>query len=92
VGDGWANELEGCVVFDGERRLGAVTRLIERPSGAALAVEREHGGEALLVPMVKEAITRIEVEGRRIEVDVEFLGLEQPAATRALPAGRRRDR
>jgi 16S rRNA processing protein RimM len=91
-GEWWAHELEGCEVFDGERRLGAVARLIELPSCEALEVEREHGAETLLVPMVKEAIIRIEVERRRIEVDVEFLGLELPAATRAPAGSRRRDR
>jgi 16S rRNA processing protein RimM len=91
-GEWWAHELQGCDVFDGERRLGAVTRLIELPSCEALEVELEHGEEPLLVPMVKDAISRIEVESRRIEVDAEFLGLQQPTAERAPAAGRRRDR
>jgi 16S rRNA processing protein RimM len=91
-GEWWAHELQGCEVFDGERRLGAVTRLIELPSCEALEVELGRGEEQLLVPMVKEAITRVEVERRRIEVDVEFLGL-RPAAAPASPAtGRRRSR
>jgi 16S rRNA processing protein RimM len=90
-GEWWAHELQGCEVFDGERRLGAVTRLIELPSCEALEVELEHGEEPLLVPMVKEAIGRIEVERRRIEVDAEFLGLQQPTAARSPGAGSRRD-
>jgi 16S rRNA processing protein RimM len=91
-GEWWAHELQGCGVFDGERRLGAVTRLIELPSCEALEVELERGEEPLLVPMVKEAISRIEIESRRIEVDGEFLGLEQPTAPRAPDAGGRQGR
>jgi 16S rRNA processing protein RimM len=86
-GEWWAHELQGCDVFDGERRLGAVTRLIELPSCEALEVELEHGEQPVLVPMVKEAISRIEVERRRIEVNAEFLGLQQPPRARA-PAAR----
>jgi 16S rRNA processing protein RimM len=87
-GEWWAHELQGCEVFDGERRLGAVTQLIELPSCEALEVELGRGEERLLVPMVKEAITRIEVERRRIEIDVEFLGL-QPAPAPAADSRRR---
>jgi len=90
-GEWWAHELQGCDVFDGERRLGAVTRLIELPSCEALEVELEQGEEPLLVPMVKEAISRIEVKSGRIEVDAEFLGLQRPTAARAPAAGRRRE-
>jgi 16S rRNA processing protein RimM len=90
-GEWWAHELQGCSVFDGERRLGAVTRLIELPSCEALEVELERGEEPLLVPMVKEAISRIEIESRRIEVDAEFLGLEQPTTPPA-PDARGRQR
>jgi hypothetical protein len=42
------------------------------------------------VPMVKEAISRIEVESRRIEVDAEFLGLGRATTPGAPAAGRRR--
>ena len=47
-----------------------------------------HGtrGDPLLVPMVKDAIRRVEPERRRIEVDREFLGL--PAASEAPGGGR----
>jgi 16S rRNA processing protein RimM len=76
----WAHELEGCEVFSGERRLGTVARLIELPSCEALEVQPpQDGEEALLVPMVKDAIRAVEIERRRIEVDLAFLGLEEPA-------------
>jgi 16S rRNA processing protein RimM len=77
-GEWWAHELEGCEVLDGERRLGTVGRLIELPSCEALEVERVQGGAPLLVPMVKDAIRLIDISGRRIEVDVDFLNLPEP--------------
>jgi 16S rRNA processing protein RimM len=75
-GEWWAHELEGCEVFGGERLLGSVARMIELPSCEALEVKPREGGEALLVPMVKDAIRAIEVERRRIDVDLAFLGLD----------------
>jgi 16S rRNA processing protein RimM len=81
LGDGewWAHELEGCEVFGNERLLGTVSRLLELPSCEALELRREKG-EPVLVPMVKDAVRRIEPAERRIEVDPEFLGLDEPAA------------
>jgi 16S rRNA processing protein RimM len=61
-GEYWAYELEGCAVWDGERRLGEVRRMLPLPSCEVLEVERDGGGE-LLVPMV-----------RGIDVDLVFLG------------------
>jgi 16S rRNA processing protein RimM len=74
-GEWWAHELEGCDVFDGEERVGVVTRLIELPSCEALEVAPVYGDEQLLVPMVKDAVRRIEPAARRIEVSLDFLGL-----------------
>jgi 16S rRNA processing protein RimM len=78
-GEWWAHELEGCEVFSGERILGIVARLIELPSCEVLEVRRAGGDSPLLVPMVKDAIRRVDVSGRRIEVDGEFLDLEAAA-------------
>lgn len=72
-GEWWAHELEGCEVFDGEQRVGTVIRLIELPSCEALEVQREAGGEPLLVPMVKDAVRRVDVSAGRIEVDMDFM-------------------
>lgn len=75
-GEWWAHELEGCEVLAADgRRLGAVARLLELPSCEALEVSGPAGRE-LLVPMVKEAILRVDPKARRIEVDAEFLGLD----------------
>ena len=74
-GEWWAHELEGCEVIAGGRRLGSVVRVIALPSCEALEVLEAHGAEPLLVPMVKDAVRRIEADERRIEVDADFLGL-----------------
>jgi 16S rRNA processing protein RimM len=75
-GEWWAHELEGCAVLDEQRRtLGAVARLIELPTCEALEVGRGPGEQALIVPMVKDAIRTVDVPARQIEVDAGFLGL-----------------
>jgi 16S rRNA processing protein RimM len=71
----WAHELEGCEVIDGQQRFGTVTRLLELPSCEALEVRPAHGGEVVLVPLVRDAVRRVAPSERRIEVDLEFLGL-----------------
>jgi 16S rRNA processing protein RimM len=73
----WAHELEGCTVHGGGGQLlGTVARLVELPSCEALEVSPPDGGQPLLVPMVKDAIRGVSAADRRIEVDVEFLGLD----------------
>lgn len=86
-GEWWAHELEGCTVVDGGRLIGTVQRMIELPSCEALEVQREmtgsqptgsHPPAPLIVPMVKDAIRRVAVAERRIEVDMSFLGETSP--------------
>jgi 16S rRNA processing protein RimM len=69
----WAEELEGCLVCDGEREVGRVRRLVGLPSCEALEVERSGAGD-LLVPLVRDAIRRVDVERRTVDVDLAFLG------------------
>ncbi len=77
LGDGewWAHELEGCLVVDGSRAVGRVVRLLELPSCEALEVAPppRPGAHSLLVPMVKDAIRSVDVNGGRIDVDMSFL-------------------
>lgn len=92
-GEWWAHELEGCEVIGGERLLGSVSKLIELPSCEALEVSPAGGGEVVLVPLVRDAIRRVSTAERRIEVDLDFLGLSageearQGTATRGHGAG-----
>ena len=72
-GEWWTHELQGCAVCDGERRVGTVSGLLELPSCEVLEVRREDGRE-LLVPMVRDAVRRVDVAARRIDVNLDFLG------------------
>src|SRR5262249_8277929 len=87
-GEWWPHELEGCEVIAGGQRLGTVVRVIALPSCEALEVLEAPGAEPLLVPMVKDAVRRIEARERRIEVDADFLDLP----TRLPPERRAGDR
>jgi 16S rRNA processing protein RimM len=72
----WARDLEGCAVRDGDVKVGIVTRLLGLPSCDVLEVARPEGGDPLLVPLVKDAVRSVDIEGRRIEIDLRFLGEE----------------
>jgi len=72
-GEYWAHELEGCLVVDGDAEVGVVRRMMPLPSCEALEVERADGGD-LLVPLVRDAVRSVDVAGRRIDVDLSFLG------------------
>ena len=63
----WASDLAGCTVVDGAHEVGVVARMIALPSCEALEV-----GD-LLIPMVRDAIRSIDVEARRIDVDMGFV-------------------
>ena len=72
--DEWyAHELEGLEVWDGSTAVGVVRALRVLPSCEVLEVAREGGGEDLLVPLVRDAVRSVDVEGRRIDVDLRFL-------------------
>ncbi len=70
----WAEDLEGCAVRDGEREVGTVRRLVALPSCEVLEVERAGGRDALLVPLVGDAVREVDLERRSIDVDLAFLG------------------
>ena len=67
-GEFWAHDLVGCRVVDGERDVGVVERMVALPSCEALAV-----GD-LLIPLVRDAVRDVDLEARRIDVDMAFLG------------------
>jgi 16S rRNA processing protein RimM len=73
----WAEDLARCRVIAAGRELGQVNRLVALPSCDALAVGRGDGQE-MLVPLVCDAVSRVDIERGEIEVDLDFLraGLE----------------
>jgi 16S rRNA processing protein RimM len=69
----WASDLAGCTVLDGDEVIGFVRRMSALPSVEVLEVDRPDGSE-LLVPMVRDCIRSIDIEARRIDIDLGFLG------------------
>jgi 16S rRNA processing protein RimM len=69
----WAHDLEGCEVLDGDRLVGVVRTLLGLPSCEALEVERPDAPD-LLVPLVHDAVRSVDIEARRIDIDLAFLG------------------
>jgi 16S rRNA processing protein RimM len=71
-GEYWASDLAGCAVVDGDVAIGFVRRMSALPSCEVLEVDRPDGGE-LLVPMVRDAVRSIDLDARRIDIDLGFL-------------------
>ena len=61
-------ELVGCRI----EGIGEVRRVLTLPSCDVLEV----GEEGVLVPLISDAVLRVDVDARVIEVDRRFLGLE----------------
>jgi 16S rRNA processing protein RimM len=74
----WIEDLEGCAVWDGAVEVGVVERVRPMPSCELLEVRRADASE-LLVPLVRDAVRTVDVEARRIDVDLQFLGEGPPA-------------
>jgi 16S rRNA processing protein RimM len=78
----WAEDLEGCEVRGAGRSVGVVKRLLALPSCEVLEVSRtdlagaDERERLLLVPLVKDAVRRIDLDRREIEIDLRFLGEE----------------
>jgi 16S rRNA processing protein RimM len=73
--DEWlAVDLIGCEVAG----IGKVMRVIEAPSCDLLEV----GPDAVLVPFISDAVKHIDLEGKRIDVDRAFLGLDESGDAR----------
>jgi 16S rRNA processing protein RimM len=70
----WAEDLEGCRVHDGGLEVGVVRRLLALPSCEVLEVSRAERSDALLVPLVGDAVREVDLERREIEIDLRFLG------------------
>ena len=66
-GEYLVSDLVGCEVTG----LGRVERVVAGPSCDVLEV----GPDAVLVPFVSDAVRRVDLESRIIEIDRDFLGL-----------------
>ncbi|MDA0185500.1 ribosome maturation factor RimM [Solirubrobacter phytolaccae] len=72
-GEFWAEDVEGLEVVSGEVAVGVVRRMLALPSVEVLEVERVDGSQ-LLVPLVRDCVRSLDLEARRIDIDLEFLG------------------
>ena len=72
----WAEDLEGCLVRDGQTEVGVVARLLGLPSCEVLEVTRDGDPPRpnLLVPLIKDAVRAVDVPARVIDIDLAFLG------------------
>lgn len=70
-GEWLAGDLEGCTVPG----LGRVSRVLGAPSCDLLELE-----DGTLVPLVADAVTSVDLDRRRIEVDRRFLDRESDGA------------
>ncbi len=69
----WSEDLKGCRVTAGDQPLGTVRQVLALPSCEVLEVVTDQGGE-LLVPLVSDAVSSVDVELGEIEVNLRFLG------------------
>ena len=72
-GEFWASDVVGCAVVSGDVEVGVVRQMRALPSVEVLEVERVDGTE-LLVPLVRDCVRSVDLEARRIDIDLEFLG------------------
>jgi 16S rRNA processing protein RimM len=72
----WEEDLVGCLVRDGERTVGIVSRLLGLPTVDVLEVDRSDGAPSLLVPLISDAVRSVDPDQKVIEIDLEFLGAQ----------------
>lgn len=70
-------DLEGCAVHDVATgtQVGVVSSAASLPANVVLTVDLAAGGDPLLVPLVDDAVPTVDVDARRLDVDLAFLGV-----------------
>ena len=63
----WPDDLIGCSVLEGETKWGSVIEV--RPGSAhdLLVVDTDHGER--MIPLVKDIVVEVDLQGRSIEID-----------------------
>ncbi len=86
------SDLIGCEVFNRERPLGAVQRVLETGAAALLVIEAVEG--EILIPMAKQFLRKVDPEMLRIDVDLpgELIVLNQISASSRRRKKEREDR
>jgi 16S rRNA processing protein RimM len=65
--------MSAVSIVDGSVAVGFVRQMSALPSVEVLEVDRPDGSE-LLVPLVRDCVRSIDLEARRIDIDLGFLG------------------
>lgn len=67
-GEYWRDELVGCRVVTSEgAEVGRVGGVVGGPAQDLISIER--GDDSFLVPLVKEIVVDVDIEGRRVTID-----------------------
>jgi 16S rRNA processing protein RimM len=74
-GEFLVDDLVGCAVVDGGRAVGTVQDVLLLPAADVLEVAPDSGA-ALLVPLVADAVRSVDVDARRIDVDMTFVSAD----------------
>ncbi len=76
-GEYFLADLVGCAVHDASsgERIGASTKAEALPANVVVTV-RLDDGRVVLVPLIDDAMPRVDIAARRIDVDLVFLGVE----------------
>lgn len=68
-------QLEGCEVFEGERRVGVVTTLYESSkANPYLEVDPGDGKKPIFIPFVKAVVVNVDLDRQRLDIVEGFLG------------------
>jgi 16S rRNA processing protein RimM len=74
-GEFLVDDLVGCHVVDGPRRVGTVSDVLVLPGADTLEVERGEG-PPLLIPLVADAVRTVDPAAGRIDVDMAFVNAD----------------
>lgn len=72
----YVRDLIGCAVLSGTAPLGEVVEVYSGSANDALVVARE-GGEQVLVPFTKDAVTELDLTGRRVVIRADLFGTHE---------------
>ena len=73
-GEFLVDDLVGCEVVDGSRTVGAVSDVLLLPAADVIEVDVGEA-EPVLVPLIADAVRSVDIDRRRIDVDMEFVNV-----------------
>ena len=79
----YVSDLSGCAVLDGEREIGRVVDVNFGAGTAPLLIVRSESGREFMVPFVESFIRKLDVQGKRVEMQLPEGMLELDVAPRA---------